>query len=566
MPAIGIGISPHFQNWAALNWAALKSFNLNIEGHSFVAPTAYYQTYAIKEVLPPTYNNTAVGGSHVATMVARAALCDAKLVTETATHKNILVIWIGVNDIDEDDVGGGQITYDALKPYVLARVAAGWKCFVYTMTPSTNTGRGAQFEIERNVFNGLLKSDLHNDQTIFVLDTDTVPELCDPDDTDYFESGIHPTAAGHALAAALLGDKLDALSPDRNTTLTLPAPASTFSVVSTGTGAGIGLLKMTSSAPTVIQLTGGAKFYTDAAATQGETDIYVLMPTLERSFYIKCTSGTSTMYIDKAVLTSWREWQTPTNAPRLEGSIANLGADLAVLNLLGKINVTGSVTAYTKLTQLSFADIGANVTGSVEGKPLTYLRAGAGNSLSGSITSCTGLTYINVTGSNTLSGDISGHTALTYLIIKGNNTVGGDLGANNVVNGITFFSIEKGQFNAYTAGATWSNATVIFANGTGQGYDQTEISNMLIDMDDSADGPASKAIMFVGANASMADTNQGGIWGDFDGETSPSALAIAYKNLIRVKSNTVTLNGITVPGVSGDGTGFPSGFGDWYRS
>jgi hypothetical protein len=499
-------------------------------------------------------------------MVARAALCDAKLVTETATHKNILVVWIGVNDIDETDVGGGQITYDALKPYVLARVAAGWKVFVYTMTPSTNTGRGAQFEIERNVFNGLLRTDLHNDQTIFVLDTDTVPELTDPSDTDYFESAIHPTAAGHVLSAKLLGDKLDALSPDRDTALVLPDPQSTFSIVSTGMGAGVGTLTMTGSAPTVIQLVGNARFYSNAACTEGETDIFVLIPTLERVFYIKCTSGTSTMYIDKAVLTSWREWQASTNAPRLEGSIANLGADLTVLNLLGNISVTGSVTNYTKLTILSFADTGAGVSGSVEGKALTYLRAGAGNSLSGSITPYTGLTYLNVIGSNTLSGDISSHIALTYLVLKGNNTVGGDIGANDVVNGITFLSIEKSQLNTYTGGATWSNATVIFINGTGQGYDQTEISNMLIDNNNSAGGSASKAIMFIGANASMADTNQGGIWGDFDGETTPSALATAYKNLIRVKGNTVTLNGITVPGVSGDGAGFPAGFGDWYRS
>ena len=63
----------------------------------------------------------------------------------------------------------------------------------------------------------------------------------------------------------------------------------------------------------------------------------------------------------------------------------------------------------------------------------------------------------------------------------------------------------------------------------------------------------------------MADTTQGGIWGDFDGETSPSALAIAYKTLKVTLTVSVTLNGIATPGVTGDGTGFPAGFGDWYR-
>ena len=54
--------------------------------------------------------------------------------------------------------------------------------------------------------------------------------------------------------------------------------------------------------------------------------------------------------------------------------------------------------------------------------------------------------------------------------------------------------------------------------------------------------------------------------GDFSGTAAPSSLAIAYKNLIRVKTNTISLDVIVVPSVSGDGTGFPAGFGDWYRS
>ena len=113
---------------------------------------------------------------------------------------------------------------------------------------------------------------------------------------------------------------------------------------------------------------------------------------------------------------------------------------------------------------------------------------------------------------------------------------------------------------------TWANGHIIIRPTTGYGYDQTEISNILIDCNNSVGGPASKLITLTDGNSSMADTNQGGIWGDFDGETTPSALATAYKNLIRVKGNTVTLNGITVPGVSGDGAGFPAGFGNWYRS
>ena len=69
-----------------------------------------------------------------------------------------------------------------------------------------------------------------------------------------------------------------------------------------------------------------------------------------------------------------------------------------------------------------------------------------------------------------------------------------------------------------------------------------------------------------GTNASMADTNQGGIWGDFSGVAAPSDLAVALKNIDITKAGTVTLTDITAPGVSGDGTGFPAGFGNWWRA
>ena len=92
------------------------------------------------------------------------------------------------------------------------------------------------------------------------------------------------------------------------------------------------------------------------------------------------------------------------------------------------------------------------------------------------------------------------------------------------------------------------------------------LSQILIDASAVETWISGKLISLASDQTSMADTNQGGIWGDFDGETSPSALATAYKTLIRTRGVTVTLRGITVPGVSGDGTGFPAGFGDWYRS
>lgn len=80
--------------------------------------------------------------------------------------------------------------------------------------------------------------------------------------------------------------------------------------------------------------------------------------------------------------------------------------------------------------------------------------------------------------------------------------------------------------------------------------------------------PASGTIAEV---PDLRDTNQGGIWGTFTGtpaSDTPSALAIALKSVYKTKAMTLTLNTwqCVVPGGSGDGTGFPQYFGDWWRA
>ena len=71
------------------------------------------------------------------------------------------------------------------------------------------------------------------------------------------------------------------------------------------------------------------------------------------------------------------------------------------------------------------------------------------------------------------------------------------------------------------------------------------------------------------AYKSQVDTEQGGIWGRYDvSPAQPSQLAIDLKTI--VKTNGVTLVvyrwGCQIPAETGDGTGFPAGFGDWWRS
>lgn len=252
-----------------------------------------------------------------------------------------------------------------------------------------------------------------------------------------------------------------------------------------------------------------------------------------------------------------------------------IGGDISNLVLLTNLNAgnttsaapySGDISGLIKLKYLAVS--GANtITGDISGLvDLATLILLGTNTISGSIAGLVKLTDVSISGNNTVSGNIDNLTLLTSLYVTGNNTISGDLGA--VVNGITgYVNLVPCAMTTYTGGAVWSGPSrVIISPSAGYGYDQTEVANVIIDINNGTSVPSSKIITLGGSNASMADTTQGGIWGDFEGETSPSALATAYKNLIRVRSNTVTLNGITVPGGSGDGTGFPAGFGDWYRS
>ena len=177
------------QSWASWWTTHPVQCNLAIEGHSFVAPINVDPPAALSTLLPLSVNvsgsayNGAIGGTNLQHLLDNAATLDGKLVTETGTLKNILVVWsLNVSDIE----GSGLTNYTNYKAYLVARASAGWKVFVYTLTPSLRSTMGDQWEIEKEVFNGLMRSDLALVRNIHVLDTDTVPELLLKSDTDFF--------------------------------------------------------------------------------------------------------------------------------------------------------------------------------------------------------------------------------------------------------------------------------------------------------------------------------------------------------------------------------------------
>ena len=199
----GFGFSPH---GALLNQMSLwetMQFNLVTEGHSFMARG--YWDLRVNTNVAAFYNSSASGAT-ISTIEGKAATVDSKLVAETDSLKNILALWIGVNDVP-NTAGAAATCYTALKSYVQARVTAGWKVFVYTMTPSTYL-RYSVFEAERVIFNGLLRSDLKNIAGVYIVDTDTDSRFNDTTDKAYYEDTLHPTGTGLIIANQLFDTKL----------------------------------------------------------------------------------------------------------------------------------------------------------------------------------------------------------------------------------------------------------------------------------------------------------------------------------------------------------------------
>ncbi len=384
-----------------------------------------------------------------------------------------------------------------------------------------------------------------------------------------------------------------------------------FTLASTGTGAAVATLQMSSSANQTVKVTGNAKFYSNLLGTLGESTEWKLTTGALRTIYIKNTSGTGNLLIKAQYVTGFGDisnngFNSGINAPSLGGDISKLTTALTVLWIAGNNTLSGSVAALTGLTY--FRLTGSNtISGSVAAlTSLTYLsNTGTSNAMTGSIAALTSLTYLSLAGNTTISGSVAALTSLTYLSVTGTNTITGSvalltslgtlnvLGSNTLSGSIANLSslillyctgsntltgsnalLTLAAYTRVTGSNTISYGTHIWPASTsyfyisaqpGSGWSIANISQAIIDA--SAATWAGTVFNLADADhSSMADTNQGGIWGDFDGETSPSALATAYKTLMRTKSVVVQLVGIVAPGGSGDGTGFPAGFGDWYRS
>jgi len=127
---------------------------------------------------------------------------------DTHYPDHIVVAWAGTNNL-----GAGGLAADALTGSLNITTAAqvrGATVYYLNMLPRQDLGAGnAAFEAARTTYNAGLVAALGSTAT--VVDVAGIPELADPNDTDYYLSDkVHLNDAGNALVANVVAAAIEA--------------------------------------------------------------------------------------------------------------------------------------------------------------------------------------------------------------------------------------------------------------------------------------------------------------------------------------------------------------------
>ena len=102
-------------------------------------------------------------------------------------------------------------------------------------------------------------------------------------------------------------------------------------LTSTDAGIGVSTMRIESSVDITVTLGINAKFYTDAAGTEGESSTWIIVAGELRTIYLKCTTGTSIAKIsDVTKIIKWglgsgnEGWITAANSPTITFAINKL--------------------------------------------------------------------------------------------------------------------------------------------------------------------------------------------------------------------------------------------------
>lgn len=351
-----------------------------------------------------------------------------------------------------------------------------------------------------------------------------------------------------------------------------------FTFTSRGSGADTGTLSLfypASEHGKVVHATGNVKLGADGNLTE-----QVINGGATNTFIVTCSSGEGTLLLPNTYTRFSANtsdtfptdgWVTSSNSPSLAFDIATLPIGLITFRCEGSNTISGNLPADWKLMTYFYCRGSNTISGNfpADWKSMMIFICHGSNTVSDNLPAdWKSMSRFICHGSNTISGDLpSDWKSMTYFWCEGSNTISGNLPTDwksvttfrcegsNTIDGIT-----DGEY----AGNLASTMSYLLLNSDNLGGLSTEDQESLLIGKASRTWVGTGGIFSLATSASMADTTIPGRW--FDEDRNPTDVAVALKKLAIEKNVTVVLKGLTMPDdESGDGTGFPTGFGDWWR-
>jgi hypothetical protein len=258
-----------------------------------------------------------------------------------------------------------------------------------------------------------------------------------------------------------------------------------------------------------------------------------------------------------------------TGQNTISGDIADLNNVITTFYCTGQNTISGNIADLNNVITTFFCTGQNTISGNIAdlNNVITTFYCTGQNTISGNIADLNNvITNFLCYGLNSISGDIAHlNNVITSFRCSGQNSISGDISdlSDKI---LSFVCLGNNTINRYSSSSSFANNINHFSCLGSQGLPIEDITRLIIALDVPSWSGSSRLLNLPSPNASMFDNKQGGIWGQFDESILPSALSVACKSLIFSKTVAVYLNGVDFPGLSGDGIGLPSGFGDWWRS
>jgi hypothetical protein len=141
-------------------------------------------------------------------------------------------------------------------------------------------------------------------------------------------------------------------------------------LTASGTGAGVTTIRLKSTEANALSLSGGGRFYSDAAGTLGETTSVTLAANVASNVYCKLPSGKSTLYVQKgSKINDWGRttgaaFAIATNAPTVSKfNTKYISKDVVFIRIEGSSNaLSGVIHAWPSATYVRMGGDSTQIT------------------------------------------------------------------------------------------------------------------------------------------------------------------------------------------------------------